>query len=157
MFSTFSRSNRVRIVPTIAAALTATFLAAGAAQAFIFSRPPSDLDLRLSKPTEHGLYVSTIEPGISPLVVRRMHSWTVALTTPQGEPVEQARVTVTGGMPQHGHGLPTKPTVTPQANGRYLVEGMKFNMGGLVDADAPCRRRGRHGQRHLQSETVRRS
>ena len=130
MFSKFSRSNRVRIVPTIAVALTVSFLAAGAAHAFIFSRPPSDLDLRRSKPTEHGLYVSTIEPSISPVAVRRMHSWTVALATPKGEPVEQARVTITGGMPQHGHGLPTRPTVTPQASGRYLVEGMKFNMGG---------------------------
>jgi hypothetical protein len=38
---------------------------------------------------------------------------------------------VDGGMPQHGHGLPTKPLVTRQlGNGDHLVEGMKFNMGG---------------------------
>ena len=34
-------------------------------------------------------------------------------------------------MPQHGHGLPTKPQVTRElGNGDHLVEGMKFNMGG---------------------------
>jgi hypothetical protein len=34
-------------------------------------------------------------------------------------------------MPQHGHGLPTKPRVTRAlGNGDHLVEGMKFNMGG---------------------------
>jgi hypothetical protein len=34
-------------------------------------------------------------------------------------------------MPQHGHGLPTKPVVTRYAgNGDYVVDGMKFNMGG---------------------------
>jgi hypothetical protein len=34
-------------------------------------------------------------------------------------------------MPQHGHGLPTKPVVTDKlGNGDYLVEGMKFQMTG---------------------------
>ncbi len=34
-------------------------------------------------------------------------------------------------MPQHGHGLPTKPVVTgPLDSGDYLVQGLKFNMGG---------------------------
>jgi hypothetical protein len=34
-------------------------------------------------------------------------------------------------MPQHGHGLPTKPAVTRRlGEGDHLVEGMKFNMGG---------------------------
>jgi hypothetical protein len=34
-------------------------------------------------------------------------------------------------MPQHGHGLPTRPQVTRAlGDGTYLVEGMKFQMGG---------------------------
>jgi hypothetical protein len=34
-------------------------------------------------------------------------------------------------MPQHGHGLPTKPHVTQdRGNGEHMVDGMKFNMGG---------------------------
>jgi hypothetical protein len=34
-------------------------------------------------------------------------------------------------MPQHGHGLPTKPVVTRTlGDGTYVVDGMKFNMGG---------------------------
>ena len=130
MSSKSSRSRLAWFVPKLSLALAVSFFTVGAAQAFIFSRPPSDLDLSRSKPTEHGLYVTSIEPGISPLVARRMHHWTVLLTTAQGTPVEQARLTIAGGMPQHGHGLPTKPTVTPQSDGRYRVEGMKFNMGG---------------------------
>jgi len=40
-------------------------------------------------------------------------------------------VGVDGGMPQHGHGLPTKPRMTRQlGNGDYVIDGMKFNMGG---------------------------
>ena len=34
-------------------------------------------------------------------------------------------------MPQHGHGLPTRPQVTQDlGNGDYLVEGLKFQMIG---------------------------
>jgi hypothetical protein len=45
--------------------------------------------------------------------------------------VRQARIGVDGGMPQHGHGLPTKPRVTRElGDGRYLIEGMKFSMTG---------------------------
>jgi hypothetical protein len=39
---------------------------------------------------------------------------------------------VDGGMPQHGHGLPTNPEVTEYlGNGDYLVEGMRFQMTGF--------------------------
>jgi hypothetical protein len=34
-------------------------------------------------------------------------------------------------MPQHGHGLPTRPQVTRELpDGTYLLEGMKFSMTG---------------------------
>lgn len=34
-------------------------------------------------------------------------------------------------MPQHGHGLPTAPAVIEAlGDGRFLIEGMKFNMPG---------------------------
>ena len=40
-------------------------------------------------------------------------------------------IIVDGGMPQHGHGLPTKPLVTAHlGEGKHVVDGMKFNMGG---------------------------
>ena len=57
-----------------------------------------------------------------------------------------AAITVDGDMPQHGHGLPTRPQVTKHlGNGDYLVEGMKFQMGGwwvvdfTIDAARPAR------------------
>jgi hypothetical protein len=37
---------------------------------------------------------------------------------------------VDGGMPQHNHGMPTQPQVTPLGSGDYRVEGMKFQMPG---------------------------
>jgi hypothetical protein len=103
--------------------------------------PPADLDLSLSKPTDAGLYVGSLEPDLDPLAVGPIHNWTVEITTADGTPVEHAQITIDGGMPQHGHGLPTKPQVTAElGEGRYLVEGMKFNMPGWwtieLDVDA---------------------
>jgi hypothetical protein len=112
-------------------ALGALIVTAGLAQAMFFSKPPKDLDLSRTKTTEQGRYVGTVEPGLSHLAVRTLHTWTVALRTPAGAPVEGAQVKIDGNMPQHGHGLPTKPKVTKSlGDGRYLVEGMKFNMRG---------------------------
>ena len=48
-----------------------------------------------------------------------------------GNPVEAAAIDVDGGMQEHGHGLPTDPRVTRElGEGKYLVEGLRFNMGG---------------------------
>ena len=93
--------------------------------------PPADLDLSLTRTTEQGLYVGTLEPGASPVPVGTMQSWTVVVTTADGQPLEHAELSIDGGMPQHGHGLPTEPQVTEElGGGRYRVEGMKFNMPG---------------------------
>jgi hypothetical protein len=55
----------------------------------------------------------------------------VSLRTADGAPVDQAEIHVDGGMPRHGHGLPTAPAVTRMlGDGQFLVEGVKFNMPG---------------------------
>ncbi len=91
--------------------------------------PPAELDLATTRPTAQGRYSATIVPG--QIQINQLHSWTLHLETPAGVPVENADITVTGDMPQHGHGLPTRPQVTRYlGNGDYLVEGMKFQMGG---------------------------
>ena len=66
-----------------------------------------------------------------PIPINTLHSWRLKIATPQGKPVEGAAITLTGDMPAHGHGLPTKPEVTRKiADGVYLVEGVKFSMPG---------------------------
>src|SRR5690349_13173562 len=75
-------------------------------------------------------YRATFVPAES-ITVGRLHTWNIVVTTADGAPVDSAKITVDGGMPQHGHGLPTKPLVTAHlGNGKHVVEGMKFNMGG---------------------------
>lgn len=92
---------------------------------------PTDLDLALSKPTDAGLYRAAIASRLDPITINTLHAWTIHVETPDGKPVEGAQITVDGGMPQHGHGLPTQPKVTRYlGQGDYLVEGMKFNMPG---------------------------
>ncbi len=97
---------------------------------------PDGLDLALDKPTAAGLYKAAIAPQANPITVGAMHAWTVTVRTPAGVPVTVARIAVDGGMPQHGHGLPTAPQVTRSlGEGRYLIEGMKFNMRGWWTLD----------------------
>lgn len=110
---------------------TATLLGGVATGCMLFARPPKDLDYGRTRTSEAGLYRGTIRPQGDTIPQGRLHRWTLHLETAQGAPVAPATVTVDGGMPQHGHGLPTKPRVTRQLdNGDHLVEGMKFNMGG---------------------------
>ena len=46
-------------------------------------------------------------------------------------PVVDAKVSISGGMPMHKHGLPTAPRVTKNlGEAKYLLEGVKFNMTG---------------------------
>jgi hypothetical protein len=92
---------------------------------------PKDLDLALSRPSIAGKYVVTLQPPAQPAAINQLHAWHVKLHTPAGVPVTQARIQVDGGMPQHGHGLPTKPQVTRELpDGSYLIEGVKFSMTG---------------------------
>lgn len=73
-----------------------------------------------------------------PVPVGRLHSWTLRVTRPDGLPVTDAAIAVDGDMPEHRHGLPTRPRVTRHlGNGEYLVEGVKFQMGGwwVMDFD----------------------
>jgi hypothetical protein len=105
-------------------------LAALAATAGCMS-PPQGLDLALTRPSLDRRYVVTLQPPARPAAINQLHAWQVRLSTPAGTPVTQARIQVDGGMPQHGHGLPTKPQVTRALpDGSYLIEGMKFSMTG---------------------------
>jgi hypothetical protein len=75
-------------------------------------------------------FTATLQPA-QPLRPRRMQTVRVAITDAAGTPVDHADIQVDGGMPQHGHGLPTRPRVTRAlGNGLYEIEGVRFNMGG---------------------------
>ena len=111
-------------------ASTALALAVLAATAGCMSAP-SNLDLSLTRPTVDKKFVVMLQPPAKPAAINQLHAWQVKLASPAGVPVAHARIKVDGGMPQHGHGLPTRPQVTRElADGTYLLEGMKFSMTG---------------------------
>jgi YtkA-like protein len=88
-------------------------------------------DIQTVKASAHHLYRASVRPEVTPIPVRRLQHWTLHLDTIDGQPVDAATITMEGGMPQHGHGLPTSPRVTRAlGNGDHLIEGVKFNMGG---------------------------
>ena len=81
--------------------------------------------------SRNGAFKVSYESELQPLVINRMHRWTLTVTDTSGNPVEGAVITVDGGMPIHDHGLPTQPRVTSEvAPGRYLLEGLRFHMAG---------------------------
>lgn len=111
--------------PSLLLSAAALVLTAGCAS------PPPDLDLSLQHPSANGRFIVALQPPPKPAAINQLHSWQVRLTTAEGAPVQGARIAIDGGMPQHGHGLPTRPQVTRQLpDGSYLLEGMKFSMGG---------------------------
>ena len=92
---------------------------------------PSDLDTSTTRTSDNGLFSVSYTPASGSIPVNQMHQWTLHVETTGGQPVENATITLDGDMPQHGHGLPTSPQVTEYlGNGDYLVEGLKFQMGG---------------------------
>lgn len=70
---------------------------------------PNDLDLSLRHPSAQGRYVVEMEPPAAAPTINQIHTWQIKLSPPDGAPVRNARIAVDGGMPQHGHGLPTRP------------------------------------------------
>ena len=77
-----------------------------------------------------GRYLATLEPAES-LRTRKLLTLRVRITDAAGNSVDGAQLAIDGGMPQHGHGLPTSPRVTKSlGDGRYEIEGLRFSMGG---------------------------
>jgi hypothetical protein len=125
--NTPARSRRIAVIKRLAAASSATLLTA----CMMFAGPPKGLDYSRTRLSERGLYRATIRPQGDTIPQGKLQRWTLHMETATGAPVDSAVVSVDGGMPQHGHGLPTKPRVTRAlGNGDHLVEGLKFNMGG---------------------------
>ena len=80
--------------------------------------------------SDKGMFVATLNP-VEPLRPRKLHTVQFQLRNPEGESIENAVIVIDGGMPQHGHGLPTRPRVTRSLeDGVYEVEGVRFSMGG---------------------------
>lgn len=83
--------------------------------------------------TERGLYAITYVTRPSPVPLGGLFEIEATLTSAAtGAPITDAAVSIDARMPQHGHGMPTRPEDDPgpHAGGVYVTRGMKFHMQG---------------------------
>jgi len=81
--------------------------------------------------SKSGDYRFTLYSERAPIPLKKIHSWILKVESKDGRAVENAKLFVFGGMPQHQHGFPTKPQIKKYlGGGMYLVEGIKFSMPG---------------------------
>ena len=93
--------------------------------------PESSRDYATKRVSAGGQYNVTIRPHGDSIPMSKIHSWVLHIETASGAPVDSAAICIDGGMPEHGHGLPTRPKMTENLkNGDYLIDGMKFSMRG---------------------------
>ncbi len=116
---------------TLTIALLATILVTLSACAGNATRPPASEFGTGPRTSARGLYVATLH-GATALKPRKLYTLQVAVATAaNGEAIPEATITIDGGMPQHGHGLPTRPRITRNLGaGAYELSGLRFNMGG---------------------------
>jgi len=114
--------------PKVVARGVTSFAAVAGLVLSLYPVPPALAD---AVPSAAGQLTASFESADGPIGINRIHSWIVHVAYADGTPVEHATIQVTGGMPEHDHGLPTAPRMTRYlGNGDYLIEGMKFHMNG---------------------------
>lgn len=122
------------MVQRISLFLTFLLLTMVSACATLPPAPPAldlSLDLSLTQLSKQNRFLVTLVPPEGVVGIQQIQSWQIKLATPAGVPIPKALVYLNGGMPEHGHGLPTHPVVTKEiVPGTYLLEGLKFSMPG---------------------------
>lgn len=104
------------------------------ASAFLFGsdvRKPEAHEFGLGpRDSANHLYRVYLKPTET-LRLRKLQTLPILVLDAQGRPVDNARISVDGGMPEHRHGLPTQPKVQGSlGGGMYDIEGLRFSMGG---------------------------
>ena len=92
---------------------------------------PAVADMHGEAESNSGIYRVGYTSRVAEPALNVMHEWILTVRTEAGDPVENAEITVDGGMPAHNHGLPTAPRVTEYlGDGQYRVRGFRFHMRG---------------------------
>lgn len=89
--------------------------------------------------TDGGTYWVTYTPNPDPIPMGEAFSMKVSVysNANQTDLQEDVKIAADAWMPDHGHGMPTVPKVTPNGDGTFTVSNMTFSMNGywqiLVD------------------------
>ncbi|WNC73626.1 FixH family protein [Thalassotalea psychrophila] len=90
-------------------------------------------NLNLANPTKSasGQLIAKYSLATSNIPLNEIHSWTLTLTKKNGQTITGALVEISADMPEHLHGMTTKPKVLEtETSGEYLIKGMNFHMPG---------------------------
>ena len=91
----------------------------------------ADLDTSTNKMTDNETFHVSVTANVDPVPINELHTWTLTVMDQEMNPVSDAAISFGGGMPEHDHGFPTEPQVSPGAgDGEYLIEGVKMQMSG---------------------------
>lgn len=81
--------------------------------------------------SRNGYFQVMAMPAEGDIALREHHDWILTVQDAEGSPVMLDGLSVAGGMPGHGHGLPSQPKVAEYlGEGRYRFTGFLFNMHG---------------------------
>ena len=83
------------------------------------------------RPSTSGRYFVVLRPAKIPIPVNEWMDFAIEVRRRDAAPVELTELALDGGMPAHGHGLPTAPTVLRGERATvFRATGVRFNMGG---------------------------
>lgn len=92
------------------------------------------------QPTQVGRYLVGVSFEPDPPPLGELFTATATVSLPDGTPLETGVVTLDARMPQHDHGMETRPRVRTvdcvegevcrHPNGIYVADGFKFHMSG---------------------------
>ncbi len=119
------------ILSQVALALTLAGCDEALAMGSIDIKPPAQSEFGFGpRSSAQRVYTAKLEPR-EPLRMWRLQTVPVRVLDAKGNPVDDAKISISGGMPEHRHGLPTQPRVTKSLGGGvYEIEGVRFSMGG---------------------------
>lgn len=122
---------RERFRLALLSAITCSIIIAGMTTVDVLQADDGAAQPRWQAISEKEKFLAEIAPVNGNIKIGRFQPWELRLLDAAGKPVYPARFKLGGGMPGHGHGLPTSPQVTKYlGDGRWLIEGMKLNMTG---------------------------
>jgi hypothetical protein len=122
--------SRINIILCLALIMLSNSLAAGTTTSKPLL-PNSYVLIGEANSKENHFKVQLTTQNNETLQINQFQQWIVEIKDLTGNAIYPARIGISGGMPAHGHGLPTQPQVTDYlGNGRYLIEGIKLNMDG---------------------------
>lgn len=90
--------------------------------------------------SEEGAFRVRYRSELGAISINEMHNWDIQIEDAQRSAVADAEFEVSGGMPEHDHGLATSPEVEPTSEpGLYRLTGLRFHMPGQWELELAVR------------------